>query len=77
MDAVSKWLIITRAAVFSMTLFSGLIGLLLAVESMPRAVHYGCAALAILGIVIAHAANNTISDYFDLEVGIDTAAYVR
>jgi len=77
MDAMSKWLIITRAAVFSMTLFSGLIGLLLAVESAPGAVHYGYAALAIFGIVLAHAANNIINDYFDLEVGIDTADYVR
>ncbi|HEU4572359.1 MAG TPA: hypothetical protein VFR93_06705, partial [Candidatus Limnocylindrales bacterium] len=30
-DAVSKWLVITRAAVFSMTATSGLIGALLAV----------------------------------------------
>ena len=30
MDVVSKWLIITRAAVFSMTITSGLIGGLLA-----------------------------------------------
>src|SRR5690349_21065630 len=30
-DAISKWLVITRAAVFSMTATSGLIGALLAV----------------------------------------------
>jgi 1,4-dihydroxy-2-naphthoate octaprenyltransferase len=77
MDVVSKWLIITRAAVFSMTLFSGLIGLLLAVGADAGAVHYGYAALAILGIVVAHAANNIINDYFDLETGIDTPDYVR
>ena len=77
MDAVSKWLIITRAAVFSMTLTSGLIGAMLAIQSAPGSVHYGYLALAVLGIVIAHAANNIINDYFDLEVGIDTAGYVR
>ena len=32
-DFVSKWLVITRAAVFPMTIWSGLIGGLLAVEA--------------------------------------------
>jgi len=77
MDAVSKWLIITRATVFSMTLTSGLIGGLLAIQSAPGLVDYGYLALAIFGIVIAHAANNIINDYFDLEVGIDTPDYFR
>ena len=77
MDPVSKWLIITRATVFSMTLTSGLIGAMLAIQSAPAAVNYGYLALALLGIVIAHAANNIINDYLDLEVGIDTNDYVR
>ena len=77
MDPVSKWLIITRAAVFSMTLTSGFIGGMLAMGSAPESVNYAYLALAVLGIVIAHAANNIINDYFDLEVGIDTADYVR
>jgi 1,4-dihydroxy-2-naphthoate octaprenyltransferase len=33
--------------------------------------------LAIVGLVVAHAANNMINDYFDLEGGIDTDDYVR
>ncbi|HLE45274.1 MAG TPA: hypothetical protein VJB36_14785 [Methylomirabilota bacterium] len=73
MDAVSKGLIITRAAVFSMTLTSGLIGAMLAIQSAPAGVHYGYLALAVFGLVIAHPANNIINDYVDLEVGIDTA----
>ena len=77
MDPVSKWLIITRATVFSMTLTSGLIGAMLAIQSAPALVNYGYLALAVFGIVIAHAANNIINDYFDLEVGIDTNDYVR
>lgn len=77
MDVVSKWLIITRAAVFSMTLTSGLIGGMLAIGAGPAAVNYGYLALAVGGLVIAHAANNIINDYFDLEVGIDTEGYVR
>ena len=72
MDAVSKWLIVTRAAVFSMTFTSGLIGGLLAIGHDPAAVHYGYLALAVIGLVVAHAANNMINDYFDLEGGVDT-----
>lgn len=88
-DFVSKWLVITRAAVFSMTVTAGLIGGLLAVGAerltqigggpigAPFSVDYGLLALAILGLVVAHAANNMINDYFDLEGGIDTDDYVR
>jgi 1,4-dihydroxy-2-naphthoate polyprenyltransferase len=88
-DAVSKWLVITRAAVFSMTVTSGLIGGLLAVGAErlaqigggpiggPFTVDYGLLLLAVLGLVVAHAANNMINDYFDLEGGVDTEDYVR
>jgi 1,4-dihydroxy-2-naphthoate octaprenyltransferase len=80
-DAVSKWLVITRAAVFSMTVTSGLIGGLLAVGAERLLggfrVDYGLLALAVVGLVVAHAANNMINDYFDLEGGIDTDDYVR
>src|SRR5438094_7382130 len=64
MDAVSRWLLITRACVFSMTLTSGLIGGLLAAASAstPR---WGLFALALVGLVLAHACNNMINDYFD------------
>src|SRR6187200_1984105 len=80
-DTVSKWLVITRAAVFSMTVTSGLIGGLLAVGAMRLTgevtVSWGLLALAIVGLVVAHAANNMINDYFDLEGGVDTDDYVR
>jgi len=80
-DAISKWLVITRAAVFSMTVTSGLIGGLLAIGAERLlggfSVDYGLLVLAILGLVVAHAANNMINDYFDLEGGIDTDDYVR
>ena len=72
-DAVSKWLVITRAAVFSMTVTSGLIGGLLAVGASRLlggfTVDYGLLGLAVFGLVVAHAANNMINDYFDLEIG--------
>lgn len=80
-DAVSKWIVITRAAVFSMTVTAGLIGGLLAVGAERLlggfTVDYGLLALAVLGLVVAHASNNMINDYFDLEGGIDTDDYVR
>ena len=75
-DEISRWLLITRAAVFSMTITSGLIGGLLAAASgAPPA--WGCFALALLGLVLAHAANNMINDYFDTSEGVDTAEYTR
>ena len=80
-DAVSKWLVITRAAVFSMTVTSGLIGGLLAVGAARLTgevtVNWGLLALAVFGLVAAHAATNMINDYFDLEGGVDTDDYVR
>lgn len=76
MDPVSRWLIITRAAVFSMTATSGLIGGLLAaaLAARPDWLNF---ALALLGLIVAHAANNMTNDYFDLEGGVDTDEYAR
>jgi 1,4-dihydroxy-2-naphthoate octaprenyltransferase len=80
-DAISKWLVITRAAVFSMTATSGLIGALLAVGAARLTgaveINWLYLVLAVLGLVLAHAANNMINDYFDLEGGVDTEDYVR
>jgi 1,4-dihydroxy-2-naphthoate polyprenyltransferase len=80
-DAISKWLVITRAAVFSMTATSGLIGALLAVGAARLTgaveINWLYLVLAVLGLVLAHAANNMINDYFDLEGGVDTDDYVR
>ncbi len=75
-DAVSRWLLITRACVFSMTITSGLIGGLLAAATAPHA-RWQLFALALLGLVIAHAGNNMINDYFDTTGGVDTEGYTR
>jgi 1,4-dihydroxy-2-naphthoate octaprenyltransferase len=81
MDGVGKWLVITRAAVFPMTIWSGLIGGLLAIGAARTAggarVDYGLLSLAVVGLVLAHAANNMINDYFDTANGTDTDGYVR
>jgi 1,4-dihydroxy-2-naphthoate octaprenyltransferase len=76
MDAVSRWLLITRACVFSMTLTSGLIGGLLAAATAPHP-RWALFALALVGLVIAHAGNNMINDYFDTTGGVDTEGYTR
>jgi 1,4-dihydroxy-2-naphthoate octaprenyltransferase len=76
MDGVSRWLLITRACVFSMTITSALIGGLLAAATAPET-RWGYFALAVVGLVLAHATNNMINDYFDTIGGVDTEAYVR
>jgi 1,4-dihydroxy-2-naphthoate octaprenyltransferase len=78
MDMVSRWLLITRASVFPMTITSGVLGGLLAVAGpTPAAANWFFLALALFGLVLAHAANNMINDYFDLAGGVDSAHYVR
>jgi len=74
-DPISRWLVITRASVIPMTFFAACIGGLLAVPS-------GLAdpllwALCALGLVIAHAVNNMVNDYYDTESGVDTPDYAR
>jgi 1,4-dihydroxy-2-naphthoate octaprenyltransferase len=58
-----------------MTLTSGAIAGLLAATSPTF--HLGYFALAAVGIVLAHAANNMINDYFDHAEGQDTDDYPR
>ena len=58
-----------------MTLISGLIGGLLAL-SAPNA-NWLYWFIAVVGLVAAHAANNMINDYFDLEEGVDSEGYIR
>lgn len=81
LDTAGKWLVITRAAVFPMTIWSGLIGGLLAVEAARTSggapVDWGLFVISVVGLVLAHAANNMINDYFDTSQGIDTDDYVR
>jgi len=59
-----------------MTITSGLIGGLLAAATAP-APRWDLFALALVGLVVAHACNNMINDYFDTTGGVDTAEYTR
>lgn len=74
-DFITKWLIISRACVFSMTFTSGLIGVLLAMENGN--VKWQYAVLSVIGLLLAHAANNVINDYTDVKKGVDTEDYPR
>jgi len=75
-DGVTRWLVVTRAGVLPMTLTSGLIAVLLAaVADVP--VDWLNVTLAVIGIVIAHLANNLMNDLADTEVGNDTETYPR
>ncbi len=77
LDVVSRWMLITRACVFNMTLFSGLVGVMLAVQLGAGVVAPFDAVLVVVGLLLAHAGNNMVNDYFDTLHGVDTADYPR
>lgn len=75
LDAVSRWLVLTRAGVLPMTLTAGAVtGLLAARADDFNGLYY---ALAFIGIVLAHVSNNLMNDLFDSDEGLDTANYPR
>jgi 1,4-dihydroxy-2-naphthoate octaprenyltransferase len=76
-DAVSRWLVLTRAAVLPMTVTAALIAGILAWWLQPGDVSVGWWLLSSAGIVLAHVANNLMNDLFDLEVGTDSERYPR
>ena len=65
----------SRAAVLPMTLVSGLVAALLAVGA--AGLDWRWLALAVVGIVLAHIANNLMNDLYDTGAGSDTAGYPR
>ncbi len=75
-DGVTRWLVVTRAGVLPMTLTSGLLAVLLAAIS-DVSVDWLNVTLAVIGIVLAHLANNLMNDLADTQVGNDTETYPR
>lgn len=73
-DTVTRWLVVTRAAVLPMTLVSGLVAGLLAI---------GEPGLDWRWLVLwweshaPHIANNLMNDLYDTDVGTDSATYAR
>jgi 1,4-dihydroxy-2-naphthoate octaprenyltransferase len=74
-DVVTRWLVVTRAAVLPMTLVAGLVAALLAVGE--PGLDWRWLVLALIGITLAHTANNLMNDLFDTQVGTDSATYPR
>jgi 1,4-dihydroxy-2-naphthoate octaprenyltransferase len=75
LDVVSKWLIASRSAVTTVTLYSGVIAGLLAwrsgtFELVPW-------LILTIGLFLAHGTNNLLNDYTDFSRGIDKDNYFR
>jgi 1,4-dihydroxy-2-naphthoate octaprenyltransferase len=75
LDGLTRWLVVTRAAVLPMTVFAGMVAGLLAVRA--DGFRWELWALAVLGITLAHTANNLMNDLTDTDVGLDTDSYPR
>ena len=74
-DAVTRWIVVSRAAVLPMTLVAGAVAGLLAARA--PGVDWRLLALAVIGITLAHLANNLMNDLYDTTAGSDTANYPR
>jgi 1,4-dihydroxy-2-naphthoate octaprenyltransferase len=75
LDVVSKWLIATRSAVTTVTIYSSIIAGLLAWRDgyfswLPW-------IILTLGLFIAHGTNNLLNDYTDYSRGVDKDNYFR
>ncbi len=80
LDVLSKWFIATRSAVGTITLYSGLIGGLLAWQYLyvnGQPFPFLTWLILTLGLFIAHGTNNLINDYTDYSRGIDKDNYFR
>lgn len=75
LDAVTRWIVVSRAAVLPMTLVAGLVAALLAVGK--PGLDWRWLSASIVGITLAHLANNLMNDLYDTRAGSDTAQYPR
>jgi 1,4-dihydroxy-2-naphthoate octaprenyltransferase len=75
LDVVSKWLIATRSAVTTVTLYSCMIAAFLAVRDGGfRPLPW---IIVTLGLFLAHGTNNLLNDLTDYRRGIDSNNYFR
>ncbi|BBY06958.1 prenyltransferase [Mycobacterium noviomagense] len=74
-DTITRWIVVTRAAVLPMTVVAGLVAALLAVGK--PGLDWRWLVLAIVGITLAHIANNLMNDLYDTQVGTDSESYPR
>jgi 1,4-dihydroxy-2-naphthoate octaprenyltransferase len=76
LDIISKWLISTRAAVLVMTFLSAVLAGLFALHDHAK-VNPITWLVLVLGLVLAHAANNIFNDFTDYVRGVDKDNYYR
>ena len=76
LDIISKWLIATRAAVLVMTFLSGVLAGLFAWHD-GHSFNILTWFILVLGLVLAHAANNIFNDFTDYVRGVDKDNYYR
>lgn len=74
-NLLTRWMIASRAAVLVMTFSSAAVGGVLALLHGP--VDVTAWLLALLGLLLAHAANNQLNDLVDSARGIDKGNYFR
>jgi 1,4-dihydroxy-2-naphthoate octaprenyltransferase len=75
LDVISKWLIATRSAVTTVTIYSSIIAGLLAWRD--GIFSFWPWLVVMLGLFIAHGTNNLLNDYTDFSRGIDKDNYFR
>lgn len=75
LDVISKWLIATRSGVTTVTIYSCIMGGLLAWRD--HSFHWLPWIIVTLGLFIAHGTNNLLNDYVDFSRGIDKDNYFR
>src|SRR5512142_2422063 len=80
LDIFSKWFIATRSAVTTVTIYSAVIGGLLAwqyLHAQGKPFNVLAWLIVALGLFIAHGANNLLNDFTDFSRGIDKDNYFR
>jgi 1,4-dihydroxy-2-naphthoate polyprenyltransferase len=75
LDVISKWLIATRSAVTTVTIYSCIIAGMLAWRDSVFA--WLPWLIVTLGLFIAHGTNNLLNDYTDFSRGVDKDYYFR
>ena len=75
LDVVSKWLIATRSAVTAVTIYSSIIGGVLAWRD--GFFSFWPWLIITLGLFVAHGTNNLLNDYTDFTRGVDKDNYFR
>jgi 1,4-dihydroxy-2-naphthoate octaprenyltransferase len=75
LDVISKWLIATRSAVTTVTIYSSIIAGLLAWRD--GVFSFWPWLIIMLGLFIAHGTNNLLNDYTDFSRGVDKDNYFR